>query len=71
LFQIRAPAAKPTESTGLLDFLSIRSAYVFELPSREKVADPYWLISATPPEINHLQASARKEATTRPAFKPD
>jgi hypothetical protein len=32
--------AKPTESAGLLDLVSIRSAYLFELGSREKVADP-------------------------------
>jgi hypothetical protein len=40
---------------GLLDLVSIRSAYVFELGSRKKVAVRHWLISATLPEFNHLQ----------------
>ena len=35
--------------------LSIRSAYIFELGTPKKVAVPQWLISATPPEFNHLR----------------
>jgi hypothetical protein len=40
LSQILDPTPKPIESAGLLDLLSIRTAYLLKRGSRKKVAGP-------------------------------
>jgi len=49
------PATNPPDLQVLQDRLSIRSAYLLELITRQKVATFQWLISATSLILNHLR----------------